>query len=481
MVTFAAIKKAQSGQSDSQRRATAARTTFNSSGKQISGPTYNNETGAQTGDLGTPDYLKATPTTQPIEPITPTPELSPALQPPAPTAAAITPKEALANAQASGVPAPQDSGEARSQMQQFMPGPTFYKPSAASEQVYDATGKALSYDDYIKAGGLPDFSNVQAGMPQNAITQQIEADPGYQQILADRAEYESIVNQRMSLTDEYTALTKKLGIDALNTELMNMKNIIEGTEEDIRTEVTKAGGFATESQVQALTMARNKQLVKNYNNLLETKQMAMQTLDTMIGLAAQDRQFAQQAALQKLNIDQQIYEYQERMRNNAASQYGNLINTVGYSGLMAMTGGDPWQMGLIEKSLGLNPGGLAQLASLPGPRDNQVITAGGRSLLIDKNSGDVLKDFGSAYKGTSGGGGGGGSRTKKITIEESTVGATSYLSQSVGSDGKVSPETWQLALNAWLDDGHDTKEFVDRYENYVNKSYDGWKNNYNGF
>lgn len=37
---------------------------------------------------------------------------------------------------------------------------SFYKPDPNSQQVYDATGRPLSYNDYIAAGGRADFSNV---------------------------------------------------------------------------------------------------------------------------------------------------------------------------------------------------------------------------------------------------------------------------------------------------------------------------------
>lgn len=304
----------------------------------------------------------AVPTPTPTAaPIADTP-LSPSLQPPTPTAGAITPQQALADAKATGLAAPQDSGEGRQAVQSFMPPATgsFYKPSADSQQVYDSTGAALSYDQFIAAGGKADFSNVQSGVPDTAVTQQIEADPAYQQLLADRKEYNDVVTQRKSLTEEYSAISKKLGIDELNTELMNMKNVIEGSEDDLRTEITKAGGFATESQVQALTMGRNKQLVKNYNNLLETKQMAMETLNTMIGLASQDRQFAQQSAMQKLQIDQQIIEYKDRMKTNAQNAMYKVAEQYGYSALVT---GDPWQDALTEKTLGLARGGLQNLAN----------------------------------------------------------------------------------------------------------------------
>lgn len=76
---------------------------------------------------------------------------------------------------------------------------------------------------------------------------------------------------------------------------------------------------------------------------------------------------------------------------------------------------------------------------------------------------------------------GSGSTSDKVTEAESSSKATQYLDMNKGNDGKVSPEVWQLALNAWLDDNHTAAEFVSRFGNYVNKSYEGWKDNYTGF
>lgn len=302
-------------------------------------------------------------------PTTPIPEapVSPALQPPAPIAGTPSPQEALKTAQASGIPAPQTGGEARSEVQKYQSavGAGFYKlPNDTNPaQVYNAKGEKLSYDQYIAQGGKADFSNVQQGLPDTTtVDQQLAQDPNFAKILQDQKEYTDVVNQQKSLTETYTQLTKQLGIPALNTQLMNMKNVIDGTENDIRQEVTKAGGFATDSQVMALSSARNKTLIQNYNNLLNVKQQAQDTLNTMLGLAEKDKSLALQSITQKLGIDSQIYEFSQKATNNAQNAYQGIIDKVGYAGLYAMTGGNDFYAGMIEKTLGLPLGGLSKLA-----------------------------------------------------------------------------------------------------------------------
>ena len=169
-------------------------------------------------------------------------------------------------------------------------------------------------------------------------------------------------NQRKSLTDTYNQMLKDSGIQALDTELLDMKNVIEGSEEDIRNEVTKAGGFATESQVLALTNSRNKQLIKNYNTLLETRNSKEKYLNTLIGLEAQDREAADKRFETSFNMATQIADYGQKMQANAVASLDRTVKAIGWGGILSATQGDPYTQRLIEKTYGLPEGGLAQAA-----------------------------------------------------------------------------------------------------------------------
>jgi len=277
--------------------------------------------------------------------------------------------------------------------------PTFYKPETpvqgfSPETVFNSKGEGLDMAAYLAQGGAKDFSNVQkvtnlqqgltaakaAGVkpPQDAaaakamvdkytpksafsnqpVDLQLAEDPGYQQLLENQKMFNDVVTQRQSLAQEYQSMVKQAGIEQINMDLLNAKNVLEGTEQDLRTEVTKAGGFASESQIQSMKVARNKTLVKNYQNLLDTKQMAMETINTMIGLSAQDRDYALQAINQKMNLDAQIIQYRDNMQQKATDQYRFMVEQIGFDGLLAQTGGDPYYVSLVEKTLGLGEGGL---------------------------------------------------------------------------------------------------------------------------
>ncbi len=415
------------------------------------------------------------------------PKVVPKEKPIAPTPPSATPQIALATAKDSGLPAPQSPGEARSAIQQFLPsaGASFYQPDKNKPQLLNSKGQPVSYEEYKSQGGQGvlgqgAFPDVQQGLPQNqttqAVDQRIEQDPGYQQLLADRQEFTNIQMQHQSLTEEYEGLTKKLGIPKLNTQLMNMKNIIDGTEDDIRNEVTKAGGFATDSQVMALSFARNKQLVKNYNNLLETKQQAMETLNTMIGLAGQDRQFAMASVSQKMQIDQQIMEYKDKMQNNAQQTYQKLVDQIGFKGLYDSANGDPYYVSMIEKTLGLHPGGLAQLASIATQPDLSKMPTSYQEYVLAKQEGfngtyNDYQNMDANRKATR-------NTTTNITYgqqQDQTLQAdirqtSSNLGTVVGPDGFISPQAWKRAYGDWLAAGHQGKDFIDNFNQYVNPS-----------
>ena len=191
----------------------------------------------------------------------------------------------------------------------------------------------------------------------------VQSDPFINGLVTAWQDYINPQNQRKSLTDTYNQMIKDSGIEAIDTELIDMKNVIEGSQDDIRTEITKAGGFATESQVLAMTNARNKQIIKNYNTLLDTRNAKEKYLTTAIQLEESDRQSADQRFESMFNMGTQLATMQQQMQQNARSQMQWLASNVGFDGLLDSTGGDPFSIGLIEQSLGLPQGGLSSAAN----------------------------------------------------------------------------------------------------------------------
>lgn len=300
-------------------------------------------------------------------------------------------KGALSTLQSSGQPAPTTGG-------------------TASQAVNQATG-----------GYTP--------VPQiNPIDTLLTQDKGYQDLLKVYSDYTNSQNQQKSLVDTYTQMTKDAGIEGLNTQLMNSKKIIDGTEQDIRNEISAVGGFATESQVQGLAAARNKTLIQNYNTLLQTKQNAMDNINTMIGLSGQDRQYAQQQFENQLNVQKQINDYRDKFVNNAKESYNAIVQAQGYGGLYNAVKNSPTDMALVEKTLGLAPGQLAQMATYQkpltekekldvenqklqnqklkqeigaGPKlETQVVDLNGKKVLINSKTGAIISEIGGGSSST---------------------------------------------------------------------------------
>lgn len=187
---------------------------------------------------------------------------------------------------------------------------------------------------------------------------------------------------KQSFKDEFAKLQTEQGIPALNTELMNIKNIMDGTEDDIRTEITKAGGFATESQVQALVGVRNKTLVKQANVLQQQVALKQDYVDQIMQFSQLDRAAVEKQVDRKLGLTEKLANLQTKMTDAAKDNYqkvidyGKEVGENGYAFLAKTLGADKGQMRIAEKALGLPKGALensrfttplpASKASLPG-------------------------------------------------------------------------------------------------------------------
>lgn len=270
-----------------------------------------------------PESVDATKFTTPEAPAIQTPP-APPIQPENTTMTAA--EKALAAAKSSGVGAPQAAGAARLAVKEYLPPAK--KPSTADALVSE--------------------------------------DPFFAQIQQQFQEYFNPKKQRESLAKEYQRMVDASGLEALDVELLNVKNVIEGTEDDLRNEITKAGGFATDSQVMALANARNKQLIKNYSNLLETRNAKAEYLDKMMNFSAQDRQQADANFDRMMNFTFQVQNYRDKMKQNAISLYNRVADKVGYDALYnsAANSGDPEAIGRIERTLGMEAGTLAELAEI---------------------------------------------------------------------------------------------------------------------
>lgn len=233
---------------------------------------------------------------------------------------------------------------------------------------------------------IPPPTTLPEANPMDAILAQ---DKGYQQLQKDYSDYKSSLSQQQTLQEQYKQMETESGLPALKTEAMNMKNVIEGTESDIRNEITKAGGFATESQVLALTGARNKSLIQNYNKLTDQIANVQNHLDTMIGLSKEDKANALEQYKTQLDYDKTVADYTQKFTSNAVDAYNKVIDKAGYAGLYSATGGDPHTINLVEKTLGLAAGSLAQLATQKTDEWGTPYVLGGNYVQKNSKTGEI--------------------------------------------------------------------------------------------
>lgn len=228
------------------------------------------------------------------------------------------------------------------------------------------------------------------------------------------------VQQTTSLMDDYSRLYKESGLSKINQELIDADTVINGTEDDIRNEIQTAGGFGTESQVQAMSLARNKSLLKRYNQLVQMKTDAANQLNTMSQLNVQDKQMAQQRVDSQINSIFKLADFKQQATKNIQEAFTKLVDKVGYAGAYAAYASDPRQLGFIEQAMGLTSGGLEKLSTyipklseeeklrnenlrlqnLKLTKDiatskkpnTQVVDVGGKKFLINSDTGETIKE-----------------------------------------------------------------------------------------
>lgn len=127
-------------------------------------------------------------------------------------------------------------------------------------------------------------------------------------------------------------------------------------------------------------------------------------------LAQEDKRIAREQMTQKMNLGFQLLEYRDKMQRNAQEGYKNVVNAIGYDGLYNALASDPYTLGIAERTLGLNPGSLQQIAAqIPATAeklDTQVIDYGAGKALVNTQTGEVIKTYAGKPEGSGVAGGG---------------------------------------------------------------------------
>lgn len=319
-----------------------------------------------------------TPTTAPVAnpapagPATPTASQSTTQAPAAQTAAAPTSVVDLLNNLG------QDSSyTGRAQLAQQL-GIQHYTGSAS--QNTQLASKYQNYFNTVKGSQAP-TSNPSSDI-QTAVAPAVSSDPTFNSYASMMSPIMKSLTQVLqdinnpaitgaNLQTEYDTLSKQSKLPELQTQMLNMQNIMNGTTDDIRDEITKAGGFATESQVQAMTASRNNVILKQYNAVASQYQAAQTNISNMMQYATSDKQTAlakEQATAgiieNMASIGAQMQQMGMTMQQHATDNANKIVTNVGYQGLAASANGNPQMLNYYENMLGLTQGSLSNPTSL---------------------------------------------------------------------------------------------------------------------
>lgn len=247
----------------------------------------------------------------------------------------------------------------------------------------------------------------------------------------------SATNTQQTLAQQFAAAianpNNPAGIpgDSLSQEqmkLLDIQKVMSGTEDDIRSEITKAGGFATESQVQALTTARNKTLLTQASYLQQSMALKQDYVDNLMNFTEKDEAQVTADLNTKLGLEQAQVTLAQNMQNAAASNYQNLIKTNGFQGLNAALQGNPTAISAAENALGLPPGAIAREAA---QESSALATAADKPLqyvsgttnqaagVFDPNTGKFTAQGGGG--GSGGGSTGGGTSSPVLSQALQTI------------------------------------------------------------
>jgi len=151
----------------------------------------------------------------------------------------------------------------------------------------------------------------------------------------------------------------QLGQDKL--ELMDLEAIMDGTSEDIAKEVEAGNGFATTSQIAAMTVARNSTLLKKATYLQNKISIQQDLVANSTQLLSFEKEMANTQFSQRMAVVQYQQQNNERMQNAFKDSISTIQKSVGWSGLLQTYQDNPRQLGYVESLYG-GAGSVARLA-----------------------------------------------------------------------------------------------------------------------
>lgn len=208
-------------------------------------------------------------------------------------------------------------------------------------------------------------------------------------IVSPQATKDNLATEMAKITGEKNTLAQE------KFDYMNIQNIMSGTEQDIRDEVTKANGFATNSQVLAMSIGRNASLLKQATLLQNQMSLQQDLISNDTQMLASDKADAASQLSTRMGLLTYIQTNQNNQLNAYKDSIKTMINTPG--GLTALAA-DPAAAKRAEDIYGWASGTVANMskeATIQTNLDNAVKRSTIAKNLKDLNplGGLSLKDY----------------------------------------------------------------------------------------
>lgn len=343
-------------------------------------------------------------------------------------------------------------------------------PSEAAFNAMNATGTAAPQDSSSGSAAVTAATETASPPPQ-----QPTSSPAVDNFFSSN---ESITQQAQQLQDylsppQTTAqLQTELGqlnadqasLAGLNTQYMNIQNVMAGSEDDIRAEIQSAGGMATNSQVMALSTARNKVLLQQSKTIQESIANQKNIIANDTSLYNQDKTLAQQQYTDRSNAVKMVEANQKNIDTAQKSGAALLLKTMGAAGVYASLNSDPAAVANFEQAIGWNPGDLQAAAT-----SNQAGTVTTYQTNPDGTVSKITTKNGQPVSNVE--------QKPKVTVKKNIIptdysnkvdsllnsGSKDGKNKGRGQDGLYDPSTFVAARNAWIADGYNASTFDKTY------------------
>jgi len=227
------------------------------------------------------------------------------------------------------------------------------KGSTAPTSQSEYMSQAKTYDEENKPEGTIEEAE------KDFISNYLSMNPVLKSLYDSINQELSAPVKKTTLLEEYQKIIQEQGILPLQTELMNIQNVMEGSEDDIRNEITASGGLATDSQVLALKGARNKTLLKEANHLQQQLAIKQDYVNQIMQFTQLDREQVEKDLDRKLGLQEKLYTLNENITSAARENYDRVIKTGGWGALSEMLEDSPKEREMAEAFLGLPFGSLS--------------------------------------------------------------------------------------------------------------------------